>query len=442
MSACGGTRLTRTKLWSTGLLLLSAAINCLSSTEPNERINFDIASQTLSTALIEFSDQAQVQVLVAAADIEGIRTGGVKGEITPRSAIRLLLKNTSLQFEYAGTGTVTITGSNSKKEQSGFENNDIKYRQDSSLNSSEGILLAQTENTGGGARLGQDASGQSSHAVLEEVVVTSQKREAALQDTPISITALTMQDLERYNLTDMAEVSRVVPNFKLNHGRDSTSQATVHVRGIGQSDELGDPGVGIYIDGIYLARQHAALFKLNDIERIEILRGPQGTLFGRNTIGGAVNVVTRQPSAETEFSAEVGVGSYDSLTGAAYGQVPVLEDRLFARLAVYGEKNSGFTENTFLDEELNNKDVLTGRFALRALPTENLEINWSVDVTRDESNGPGIFITGLDRTQPYLPFIEGGFGSLSPYVTGDPAGISDLDSHVRRISSPWRGPWN
>ena len=296
--------------------------------------------------------------------------------------------------------------------------------------------MVLAENTGGRERNSKGASSRDkSISVLEEVVVTSQKRESTLQDTPVSITALTAQDLEMYNMTDIAEVSRVAPNFKLNHGRDSTSQATVHIRGIGQSDELGDPGVGIYIDGIYLARQHGALFKLNDIERIEILRGPQGTLFGRNAIGGAVNVVTRQPTNETEFSAEVGVGNYDSLTGTAYGQVPVIEDKLFVRAAVYGEKNSGFTENTFLDEELNDKDVLTGRFALRARPTENLDVNWSVDVTRDESNGPGLFITGLDRTQRYLPSIERSFGSLSPFVAGNSGGASDPDSHVRKISN-------
>ena len=401
MAVHNGRHFIRIAVWSTGMLLLGAMMNCLSSAELDERIKFNIESQTLSTALIEFSDQAQVQVLVAAADIEGIHTDGVKGEITRRNAIQNLLKNTSLQFQYAGTGTVTITDSNGNKPQPQHENNNLEYHQDSRLKKSDRILLAQTEDAASGVRTGQGASGKKSRFVLEEVVVTAQKRESALQDTPISITALTVQDIERYNMTDLAEVSRVVPNFKLNHGRDSTSQATVHVRGIGQSDELGDPGVGIYIDGIYLARQHAALFKLNDIERIEILRGPQGTLFGRNTIGGAVNVVTRQPTDEAEFSAEVGVGNYNSLTGAAYGQVPVIEDRLFARAAIYGEKNSGFTRNTFLDEELNNKDVLTGRFALRALPTENLEINWSADVTRDESNGPGIFISGLDRTQPY-----------------------------------------
>ena len=435
MAVYNGKQFIRKIAWSTGLLLLSATMNCLLSAELDERIKFHIESQTLSTALIEFSDQAQVQVLVAAADIEGIHTDGVKGEVTRRNAIRNLLKNTSLQFQYTGTGTVTITDSNSNRRQPRLENNNLKYRQDSGLKDSDRILLAQTENAEAGVRGREGAAGQKGRSVLEEVVVTAQKREAALQDTPISITALTVQDIERYNMTDLAEVARVVPNFKLNHGRDSTSQATVHVRGIGQSDELGDPGVGIYIDGIYLARQHAALFKLNDIERIEILRGPQGTLFGRNTIGGAVNVVTRQPTDEAEFSAELGAGSYDSITGAAYGQVPIIEDRLFARAAIYGEKNSGFTENTFLDEELNNNDVLTGRFALRALPTENLEINWSADVTRDESDGPGIFISGLDRTQPYLPFIEGGFGSLSTYVTGDPAGVSDLDSHVRKISN-------
>ena len=153
-------------------------------------------------------------------------------------------------------------------------------------------------------------------AVLEEIVVTAQKREEGLQDTPIAVTAFTSAALEDKNIENIAQLADFTPNLIF----DTTSPvsglssgAVVFIRGIGNTDFslTTDPGVGTYVDGVYISRSAGGVLDVLDVERIEVLRGPQGTLFGRNTIGGALNIISRKPADELEGKVELSVGNYD-----------------------------------------------------------------------------------------------------------------------------------
>ncbi len=130
---------------------------------------------------------------------------------------------------------------------------------------------------------------------IENVVVTARRREESLQDVPVAISALTADQLQTQNVRTLEDMTAFAPNIKVNAGRATSSTINAYIRGVGQNDPLWgfEPGVGIYIDDVYVARPQGALLDVYDVERIEVLRGPQGTLYGKNTIAGAIKYVTR-----------------------------------------------------------------------------------------------------------------------------------------------------
>jgi iron complex outermembrane receptor protein len=154
-----------------------------------------------------------------------------------------------------------------------------------------------------------DEANKSEAAQLGTITVTARKREETLQEVPIAVTAFSEQKLEDFNVEDLSDLDAQVPNLTVYAARGSSSTITAYIRGVGQSDPLWgvDPGVGIYLDDVYIARPQGALLDVFDVERIEVLRGPQGTLYGKNTIGGAIKYVSRP--LDTEFGGRV------SLTG-------------------------------------------------------------------------------------------------------------------------------
>ena len=171
----------------------------------------------------------------------------------------------------------------------------------------------------------------SSGFVLEEVLVTARKREENLQNTPVAVSAFTAQDLQFRQVSATDQLADITPNLTFDMASPSSgssSAAQIFIRGIGQTDftPVTDPGVGLYIDGIYMARSVGNVLDFLDVERIEILRGPQGTLFGRNTIGGAITVYSKRPTDEPEGSLQVKFGQADMLFITARISGPLSEN--------------------------------------------------------------------------------------------------------------------
>ncbi|MBN7796519.1 TonB-dependent receptor [Parahaliea mediterranea] len=183
--------------------------------------------------------------------------------------------------------------------------------------------------------------------MLEEVVVTAQKREESLQDTPISLAALGSDELETRGIEDLTDLRSVVPNLQLTPHPNSAATARIYVRGIGNSDDqiTQDPSVAVYMDGVYLARTQGLAMEAADIARIEVLRGPQGTLYGRNATGGAINYITEQPSiGEWGFKQQFTAGSRDLFRSKTTVNVP-LGDTLAARVGYVTASQDGFIDN-------------------------------------------------------------------------------------------------
>jgi iron complex outermembrane receptor protein len=209
---------------------------------------------------------------------------------------------------------------------------------------------------------------------LVEIVVTAQKREQRLQEVPISVSVLSGESVERLGFRNLQDAAVYVPS--LNFRTDHSQRAFISFRGIGGSGGA-VPGVAIFVDGVY---QPTAVFfsaPLLDVERIEFLKGPQGTLYGRNTLSGAISVISRAPSNDLNGSVEAGVGNADtySLRGAL--NLPLQDDRMFLRLAVAHEETDGFVRNVVTGGSGSFRKSDTARASLRWLPVESLQLDLS-----------------------------------------------------------------
>jgi len=200
------------------------------------------------------------------------------------------------------------------------------------------------------------------------------------------VSAFSGAALKKAGIPDITGVADFVPNTTLKTSRATNSTLTAFIRGIGQQDPLAgyEQGVGIYLDDVYLARPQGALADVYDLERIEVLRGPQGTLYGRNTIGGAIKYVTRRLSAKTELNVKATVGSYGQKDLVAKGSVPVTDTvRLGATVATFNR--DGFGTNVVNGKENYNKEVLAGRISAEFTPNSSLFIRFAADRTVDDS---------------------------------------------------------
>ena len=238
---------------------------------------------------------------------------------------------------------------------------------------------------------------------LEEIVVMARRREESLQDTPISITAFTGDLLEQRQINGLSGIGPFTPNLIFDTGATfsgANSSASVFIRGIGQVDFTltTEPGVGIYLDGVYISQTIGSVLDLVDIERVEVLRGPQGTLFGRNTIGGAINVTSKKPADELEADVKVTVGEDSRLDVRGSVNFPIA-DGLAARLSAATFNRDGYVAapNTPKAEELGDVDQDVARFALGWEPGGKFRANLNVDWSRQRENGiPNVLVGVFD----------------------------------------------
>ena len=207
---------------------------------------------------------------------------------------------------------------------------------------------------------------------LQEIVVTARRFSENLQNVPIAVSAISASTIETQNVTNLQDLNSFVPNFKISADRATSSTINVYIRGVGQSDPLwgNEPGVGVYIDDIYLARPQTALLDVIDVQDLEILRGPQGTLYGKNTIAGAIKYVTRDIDGPATLTVSATGGNYGEHDEKLYFSTPVIDDHVYFGIALadlqhrgYGEvvAQPGIALNPYAGEQVSNKDVQAGR---------------------------------------------------------------------------------
>jgi len=230
------------------------------------------------------------------------------------------------------------------------------------------------------------ADDEGSDAAAADIVVTARRTEENVQRVPSSISAFNERALDRIQATDTTGLQGAVPNLNIVQGRGSSNATNIYIRGIGQPDALQtfDPAVGVYVDDVYLSRIRGNQLDLLDLERIEVLRGPQGTLYGKNTIGGAIKFVSRRPGQQFRANGSIAIGSYNQfeLKGAASGPI---SDTIAAGFAVMRAKRDGYVEDRNDDREYNDRDTVAGRAAIAITPSDRFRFDVSADYSRDDA---------------------------------------------------------
>ena len=237
----------------------------------------------------------------------------------------------------------------------------------------------------------QDQQQTAERGVLEEIVVSARRREESLQDIPVSVTALTPEFLQEQNIVNTDELSEFVPNLRIGTGeRQGSDQFSI--RGITRQSPGGDPTtnapVGLYLNGVYIPAGIANHLPLHDAQRVEILRGPQGTLFGRNTTAGAINIVTTRPHAETEGEIMLRTGSHNRQDAEVMLNAP-LSDNLFGRVSVALDRRDGYYKNLLLGTTHNDRDIRTVDAAVRWQPTDRLTVDFNARHMDQKGNNRG-----------------------------------------------------
>jgi iron complex outermembrane receptor protein len=261
---------------------------------------------------------------------------------------------------------------------------------------------------------------------LEEIVVTAQKRAESAQDVPIALSVFGAEDLEAANIRRIEEIVLRTPNFTMM--RVNVGEPQFYIRGVGSNSDsaAGDPTVGVFQDEIYIGRISGAAFEVFDMQRVEVLRGPQGTLFGRNTSGGAVNFIPNRPEQDFFASAELSLGNYDSIEGRAVLNGGIT-DSLAGRLSVSHREHGGYSENITTGAELDDEDNWSARGQLLFTPTDASRLLLGYDFVKDDNAG--------NARVPYPVFDTGQVGPVNNLVLGALRRLWPAGSDVRKSYS-------
>jgi iron complex outermembrane recepter protein len=289
---------------------------------------------------------------------------------------------------------------------------------------------AQAEKSAGGAAPGL---GRKATAQVEEIVVTARKRAEALEDTPVAVTALGAASLRESSVYRIDQLRELVPSVHIQETQQGNI-ALFNIRGVGtgSADLQFDPGVAIYLDGVFLPRAPGSLLSVVDVQQIEVLRGPQGTLFGKNSVGGAINITTVKPQPDLEGFAMLRPGNLNGLDTEVMLNVPVVDDLLLSRISFFTTQRDGYVYDTFRDEYYNDANDMVFLGTLRLLATDDVTFDLSGTWSRSHTKGQGGPCIVVREDGP----VAGLFPNLFPACrqtslfswSADAAGLSDIET--------------
>jgi iron complex outermembrane receptor protein len=294
-----------------------------------------------------------------------------------------------------------------------------------------GLAALAAAGTGGAPTAWAQTEASVSDPVAQEIVVTARRRAESLQDTPVAITALSAETLAARQIQQTQDLERVTPSLQFKPAGQlsgNSASAVVFIRGVGQVDPTAavDPGVGIYLDEVYLGRAVGGAIDFGDIDGVEVLRGPQGTLFGRNTIGGAILVRTKQPELGVWGGrARVRVGEYNLREGFAALNIP-LASTLAARVSGGYRKRDGYVIRAVDGLDLGNEDGYSFNGALKWQPSSDFDLYLRGDYSKRKEHGAPFVFAGINEQAPVAAIASVGAGCpgatipYAPLTAGDP----------------------
>ncbi len=436
---------TALRISATIMLMTSTALFAQAAEE-----DMLIEAQALGPALQALAEEYDLQLLYESALVANLSAQAIPRGASSETALNELLEGTNLAYQFVNERTVTIQEKESLKEQEPGK----------SRPASKQTLIAQAgtpakTKTGRAPKNLSGGEEQENSSLIEEVVVTSRRREENLQDVPISVSVFSAADLEARSFTNLREVGEFTPNFAFaEHETLGRRGSVVMIRGVGQTDPSGfnDPGVGIYVDGVYMGRMQGLDYDLMEIERIEVLRGPQGTLFGKNTIGGAVNMVTVRPTDEFRGIARVITGRYNRRDAKVSINIPIVPGKWAARFAGATRNRDGY--GTRLDwytgkkiDEMADENRQSGRAYFDWTPNENVDVLFSIDATRAREKGSAYKLVKTIQS-PLVkllnqfvdpPYNDATFFTDSNFTNYSSGGNrADLDAWGTSLTVDWR----
>ncbi len=332
------------------ILAVSACALALASTAASAE-SFNIPAGDLKMALDLYASQSGTQLAISGDAVKGTQTQGVKGNLSANDALTRILAGTGFIARDLG-GSLAII----RNKQSHLE--------------IQPLHLAQASpNTGR----------------IEEVLVTARRREEAVENIPISITALTSEDLKNFGVRNIADLEGVVPGLNLGGGGNGVKKdMNPFIRGVGQRETKVtlDPAVATYIDGIYIGRAAGAMMDVVDVDNIQVLRGPQGTLFGRNATGGALSVTLKKPNNSWEAQVSANIGNYGRRDLMGSINIPFVEDLVMGRFMISSVNSNGYFTNVVDNSKWGGDNRVTGIAQLRIMPTNNITVDLLGERTR------------------------------------------------------------
>ena len=266
-------------------------------------------------------------------------------------------------------------------------------------------------------------------AQLEVITVNARRRAESMQETPIAVSAFSVKELERRGIENTQDLDRVTPSLQFaTSGQLSgnNSAAVVFIRGVGQLDPTSsvDPGVGIYVDDVYMGRSAGGAMDFKDIQSVEVLRGPQGTLFGRNTIGGAVLVKTAEPSDVFGGKARLRIGDDNLREAFVAVDLPITTD-LLSRFSLGTRKRDGYVTRVYDGQDLGNDDTYSVNGTIQYTPSDTFKITLKGDFTKEDENGSPFVFAGVNESAPVAAIVSVAAGCpgatipFAPLAPGD-----------------------
>lgn len=269
-----------------------------------------------------------------------------------------------------------------------------------------GAALAGVLESPAMAQSAQDDSGAApARAVVDTVTVTALRRSETLQDVPVTVTAFTAEEIENARIHEVTDVAIRTPG--LSFDAFPATQPRLYIRGVGSPDRGagGDPSAAVFLDEVYLGRPASVAFDAFDVERIEVLKGPQGTLYGRNVVGGAINVVTASPDLDDLYgSVEATAGNYERAETAGFINIPLADGSAAFRASGSIRTHGGYVDNVYTGGDVEDQDTRSLRLQGRVVPTDAIELRLTVDSTTDRHDGPAQHVVDVDPNDPLSAF--------------------------------------
>lgn len=425
-----------------------------------QEYDFAIEAVDVVQALIGFGEQAKLSVLIH-PDARDQQVNSLNGSYSVSDALQRLLAGTGLSYRI-DRASIIITRTSDASDQivplsSGkvppTESNTSSYLRRFIMALAATLMTSAVP----AAELPVESIDQTKMSVMEEVVVTARRRAETEQSVPIPTTALSGDSLANRSIRDIREIARVTPNLSFSGGAGNKGSAQVFLRGIGQTNwsPTQDPKVGIYLDGVYLGRPQGAVFDLVDVDRIEVLRGPQGTLFGRNTTAGLIHVITKKPQHELSADLRAGVGNDGQLDVSGVFNLPIT-DELAMRFSLQHRESDGYVKNLSTGRDWNDENSDMLRASLDWNPGANFNLLMSFDYQRTrelaalgkcEWTGPDNgALTGATGGLPFIAYVFGIYDQVKDTCNAteawrstenDPRDESNIDAYGVNLTMNW-----